>query len=194
MSLGHKFLLAFVPLLVAVDPIGVMPFYVGMVGKMDAKRRNDLLLQALATAWIGGTAFTLVGRALFGFLAITVNDFKIAGGLILLVLSIYDLLFANASREAAAPGAVPLGIPLIVGPAVLTSLLMEADVLGVPASLAAFTVNLAIVLAVFLAADRVRKLVGDGAMQATSKIFSLLLAAFAVMMLRTGLTAILRGT
>jgi multiple antibiotic resistance protein len=189
------FLLAFVPLFVAIDVIGVIPFYLGLVGGLDRPRKRRLLLQALATAWIGGFAFALLGTVTFNFLGITVADFKVAGGLILLVLSIYDLLFASASREppSETAGVVPLGMPLIVGPAVLTTLLIQVDAVGLPMALAAFTVNLAVVLGVFLIARRIGALVGQGGMAAVSKISSLLLAAIAVMMIRRGITEIVHA-
>ena len=95
----RNFGLAFVPLFVAIDVIGVLPFYVAIVGKMDAATRKRVLVQALLTAWLGGMGFALLGTWIFGFLGITVSDFKVAGGLILLVLAIYDLLFASATPQ-----------------------------------------------------------------------------------------------
>lgn len=194
-----RFLLAFVPLFVAIDVIGVLPFYVALVGDMDVAKRNRVLMQALATAWGGGIAFALLGTAIFDFLGITVADFKVAGGIILLVLAIYDLLFAKKSREPGATssqsvdtvGVVPLGMPLIAGPAVLTTVLIQVDAVGTVLALAAFTANLAIVLVVFLLAKRIAAIVGEGGMAAVSKVATLLLAAIAVMMIRMGLTEIL---
>ncbi len=190
-----RFLLAFVPLFVAIDVVGVLPFYLGLVGDLPVQRRNRILVQALATAWGGGIAFALVGTALFDFLGITVADFKVAGGVILLVLAIYDLLFKTKSREPATEtvGVVPLGMPLIAGPAVLTTVLIQVDAAGTTVALAAYTANLLVVLGVFLLAKRIAALIGDGGMVAVSKIATLLLAAIGVMMIRLGLTEILAG-
>src|SRR5438552_1370848 len=125
----HAFLIAFIPLLVAIDPIGVLPFYLSITSNLDAARRRSVLLQAMATAFAVGAGFVLLGQAMFSYLDITTSDFRVAGGLILLVLAIYDLLFASESRkvEGENVGVVPLGMPLIVGPAVLTTLELQAD-------------------------------------------------------------------
>lgn len=189
----RQFGLAFVPLFVAIDVIGVLPFYVAIVGDMDGTTRRRVLVQALVTAWIGGMAFAMLGTVVFDFLGITVSDFKVAGGLILLVLAIYDLLFASATREPPSDtvGVVPLGMPLIAGPAVLATLLIQVDAVGSVTGLAAYTVNLAIVLVVFLMAKRIARLVGEGAMKAVSKLATLLLAAIGVMMIRRGLFEII---
>jgi multiple antibiotic resistance protein len=193
MTYGHRFLLAFIPLFVAIDPIGVIPFYLSLTGALDAVTRRRVLLQAMATAFGVGVGFVLLGQAMFNYLDITTSDFRVAGGIILLVLSIYDLLFASESRkvEGANVGVVPLGIPLIVGPAVLTTLVLQADSGGMTTAILAFVVNLAIVLVVFLLARRILRLVGEGGMAAVSKIATLLLAAIAVMMIRRGITEII---
>src|SRR5574341_417790 len=101
MEAARLFALAFVPLFVAIDVIGVLPFYLAITSPMDEAARRRVLVQALATAWLGGVAFAMVGGLLFDFLGITVSDFKVAGGVILLVLSIYDLLFASKTRDPA---------------------------------------------------------------------------------------------
>lgn len=192
----RNFSLAFVPLFVAIDVIGVLPFFVSMTGNMPGERRRAVLSQALLTAWLGGIAFALLGLALFGFLGITVPDFKVAGGVILLVLAIYDLLFANQTREPPSDtvGVVPLGMPLIAGPAVLTTLLIQVDAAGTVPALLAYTANLLIVLLVFALARRIVSTVGNGAIQAISKVASLLLAAIGVMMIRRGLVEILASS
>lgn len=192
MSYGHAFLLAFLPLFVAIDPIGVLPFYVTLTDGMDAERRRVVLLQAMLTAFGVGAAFVLVGQALFQYLGITTSDFRVAGGAILLVLAIYDLLFAGESRKPTSQnvGVVPLGIPLIVGPAVLTTLVLQADASGRLPALLAFVANLTIVLIVFLLARRIVRLIGDGGAAAVGKIATLLLAAIAVMMIRVGILEI----
>jgi len=193
MTFSQKFLLAFIPLFVAIDPIGVIPFYLAITGGLDPERRRSVLLQAMATAFGVGAGFVFLGQAIFGYLDITTSDFRVAGGAILLVLSIYDLLFASESRkpEGENVGVVPLGIPLIVGPAVLTTLVLQADANGRFPALLAFIANLAIVLAVFLLARRINKIIGDGGAAAVGKIATLLLAAIAVMMIRRGILEII---
>ena len=193
MSLTHQFFLAFIPIFVAMDPIGILPIYIGFTGGLTFEQKRRATLQALGTASIFAILFLLVGGAFFRVLGITTDDFKIAGGLLLLILSIQDLLSAEKAQRKPAQdfGIVPLGIPLIVGPAVLTTELMLLNLYGALVVTAALLANLLLAALGLRFADNVRKLLGDGGIRAVSKIVSLLLAAMAVMMIRLGVQGII---
>jgi multiple antibiotic resistance protein len=123
----HDFLLAFIPLFVAVDVVALVPIYLGIGMPLDEAARLRLVLEATLTAAAVGLGFLLIGDAVLYFLGVTVGDFQVAGGLLLLVLSIYELIHPELPlrQPGAHPGVVPLGIPMIVGPAVLTTLLTD---------------------------------------------------------------------
>ena len=106
----------------------------------------------------------------------------------LLVFAINDLLFSEKGKRTTTPtmGVVPLGIPLVVGPAVLTSIIVTVDTYGYIPTVASLVVNLIIVWVVFLKSNFIYRLMGDGGSKAFAKVASLLLAAIAVMMLRRG--------
>src|SRR5438552_1699131 len=118
-------LLTFIPLFVAVDVVAVVLVYLGIGMPLDETARRRLVLEATMTAAAIGLGFLLVGDAVLHFLGVTVGDFQVAGGVLLLVLSIYDLLHPELPlrQPGAHLGVVPLGIPMIVGPATLTTLL-----------------------------------------------------------------------
>ena len=80
------FLLAFIPLFVAVDPIGLTSIFVGMTRDSVPERRSRLAGQATFTAALVAVGFVFLGKFIFQALGITVADFQVAGGLILLVL------------------------------------------------------------------------------------------------------------
>ena len=188
-------ILTFVPLFVATDPVGLVPFYLAVSSGKDARGRRKVLLGAVLTALIVGVAFLFIGKAVLGLLGVTVDDFKVAGGLLLLVLSVKDILSRQeASSISADPtGAVPLGVPLIAGPAVLTGLVMLSDAHGYLPCLVSFVANLAIVALFFWQSSNLMRLLGRAVTGAASKVASLLLAAYAVMMMREGLLAIFPG-
>ena len=123
----------------------------------------------------------------------TVGDFQVAGGVVLLVLSIYDLLHPETPlrQSGARLGVVPLGIPLIVGPAVLTTLLTVARTHGYLVTLVAFVLNLAIVWAALRWASLLGRLLGEAGARAVAKVFALILAAIGVTFIRRGLMAAL---
>src|SRR2546428_257291 len=125
-------LLTFIPLFVAVDVVAVVLVYLGIGMPLDETARRRLVLEATMTAAAIGLGFLLVGDAVLHFLGVTVGDFQVAGGVLLLVLSIYDLLHPELPlrQPGAHLGVVPLGIPMIVGPATLTTLLTLARTYG----------------------------------------------------------------
>ena len=186
----QTFLLAFIPMLVAFDAIGTVPIYLGLTQGISDIEKKKLVLQATLAALIICVVFLFVGDAILDFLGITVNDFRIAGGIILLVISITDLLFyASRSRDVKPEdiGIVPLGIPLIAGPAVLTTILISNDSFGSLYTIVCLALNLLISFLSLANARFVKKILGEAGSKAFAKVASLLLAAIAVMMIRIGL-------
>ena len=195
MNLATNFLIAFIPIFVAMDAVGVLPFYVSIVEGLEKENRKKILYQAVITAGIVGILFIFLGKIVFNILGVTVADFKVAGGLILLVLSTNDLLFADKKRRQPneTPGAVPLGMPLIVGPAVLTALIVQVDHVGITTTVMAFAVNLIITFLIFASAGPIVKTLRKSGTQAVSKLANLLLAAIAVMTIRMGIIEIVQS-
>jgi multiple antibiotic resistance protein len=129
-----------------------------------------------------------LGEFIFRVLGITEDDFKIAGGLILLVLAISDIRATTTTRsEPLMTGVVPLGVPLIVGPAVLTTILVLMEHHGVFPTVVSFSANLLIVWGSLKVATRLMLILGKDGILAISKIMCLLLASIAIMMIRIGI-------
>ena len=191
----QNFLLAFIPLFVAIDVLGTLPLFLGLTEGITEKRRKRLIIDATLTALVISLVFLGSGKLLFSFLGITENDFRIAGGLVLLVLAINDLLFSHDTARKnpeTTIGVVPIGIPLIMGPAALTTILILVDSYGTIWTVASIIINLIIVWVVFRNADQVLKILGKAGSRAFAKVASLFLAAIAVMMIRVGITEILK--
>ncbi|HAS16825.1 MAG TPA: MarC family protein [Nitrospiraceae bacterium] len=133
--------------------------------------------------------FLFVGKGIFMILGITISDFQIAGGLILLVIAITDIIFSHQMSRKPHPsvGTVPIGTPLIAGPASLTTLIMLNDIFGISMTIFSLVVNLIIVWIIFSFSNRILSFLGEGGARATSKVVSLFLAAIAVMIIRRGI-------
>ena len=184
----QKFLLAFIPVFVAIDPIGLVAIFMGLgTGASHEHRRRQAFL-GLFTGVLVAAGFIFLGKAIFAALGITVADFQVAGGLILLALAVRELVgFGRADRDADKEfGVVPLGMPLIAGPALLTALLILIDSVGVVFTLLSLIVNLAIVEIALCNADRFARLMGRQGLRGVSKIIALLLAAIAISLIRRG--------
>ncbi len=189
-----EFTKAFVPLFVAFNALGVVPLFISLTQDIEEDKKRRLARDATFAAGILAVIIALVGQALFRFLGITVNDFRTAGGLILLVLSINDLIFSNdRRRDAERLGIVPIGIPLIVGPAALTTVLILVDSYGQLLTFIVLGLNLLIAFTLFYYSSLVARLLGPSGSKAFAKVASLFLAAIAAAMIRVGLTNILHG-
>jgi multiple antibiotic resistance protein len=191
----EAFLLAFIPLFVAIDALGVLPLFVGLTEGMAAAERRRLIIQATATAFIVSLAFLVAGKVLFAFLGITEDDFRVGGGVVLLVLAVHDLLFSvdDERRPDATIGVVPIGIPLIMGPAALTTIIVVVNAYGYALAVASLLTNLVIVWLVFSRAEAVSRALGVAGARAVAKVVALFLTGIAVMMIRTGIQAMIRG-
>jgi len=186
--------LTFIPLFVAVDAFGVLPIFVGLTEGLGKKEKNRIVIQSIWTASVVAVVFVLIGKLIFRFLGITIADFMIAGGAILFCISITDIINPTKTRRIPADnlGSVPLGIPLIVGPAVLTTSLVLESQYGLPATIISILLNILIASAVFRQSHHLIKFLGDAGSKALSKVMSLLLAAIAVMLIRHGLEQVLK--
>jgi multiple antibiotic resistance protein len=190
-----EFLLCFVPLFIAVDAIGVLPLFVSLTEGMEKKHKQTVIFQSVVTASIVAVIFLWFGPVLLRFLGVTVSDFMVAGGILLLAISLSDLLSGEKKQRQADPeslGAVPIGIPLIAGPAVLTTCILLADIYGHWITTAAIVLNIAIVGFLFMTAEYITRKFGRTGTKTVSKLASLLLAAIAVMLIRRGLTEFLQ--
>jgi len=185
-----SFWLCFVPLFVAVDAIGLLPLFINLTEGMGKKIVRKIIVQSMITALAVALVFIAVGTGIFRFLNISVADFMIAGGTLLFGISVRDILSSEKKLldvDTESVGAVPIGVPLITGPAVLTtSLLLINEHSAVITSLA-LAANILIVGSMFLMAPLIYRVLGKTGSKAISKIVSLLLAAIGVMIVRRGI-------
>jgi multiple antibiotic resistance protein len=186
----EPFLLAFIPLFVAIDVFGVLPLFVALTDGMDDARRKKLTLEATVTAFAISVVFLAAGKLLFSFLGITESDFRVGGGVVLLVLAVKDLLFSKERERdpESTVGVVPIGIPLIMGPAALTTIIILVDSYGYIPTIASLVVNMAVVFAVFSQSKVVTQVLGNAGSRAVAKVAALFLAGIAIMMIRSGIT------
>lgn len=183
-----NFLLTFTAVFVALDIIGTLPVYISITRGLDRPARNRIVNQSMVVAAVVAILFMVGGRALFGFLGIQLSDFKIAGGIVLLLISLADLLGGPESvqKTSGSTGIVPLAVPLISGPAVLTALTIQVESSGYPITVLAMLLNYAIAWVVLIQSERIERWIGKDGTVVVSKIAALLLAAIAVSMIRAG--------
>jgi multiple antibiotic resistance protein len=186
---AQYFVLTFVPLFIVIDAVGILPFVISLSEDMSTRERHKMIHVATITATIVGLVFLFFGQLLLRAMSISVGSFAIAGGLILLALSIKHMttgrMIELIKEEMVA--VVPIGTPLTVGPATITTLLLLATQYPVYMVLVAFALNMLIAWAIFMVGGQIGRFLGQGGLKAVSRVFSLLLAAIAVTMIIRGL-------
>ena len=191
------FLLCFVPLFVAVDALGVLPIFISLTEGLTPSQKRKVLIQSLLTASAVALVFLAIGPTILTALNITVSDFMVAGGLLLLVISLSDLLTGEKRQRIVDPetlGAVPLGVPIITGPAVLTTSVLLTNVHGMGITTLALLANIGIAGIIFWFAQPITRFLGNAGTMILSKMASLFLATIAVMLIRRGLVEIITST
>jgi len=190
----NNFWLCFVPLFVAVDALGLLPVFMGLTQELPRARIRRIIFESVITAMIVALVFLFIGKGILTLLGITVADFMIAGGALLFVLSLSDLIAAEKRRvqvDQEEVGAVPLGVPLIVGPGVLTTTILLINQHGLIPTVSATIVNIVIAGMVFWMSGSINRILGRAGTRTISKLSSLILAAIGVMMVRKGIMLLL---
>jgi len=184
------FLRSFIPVFIALDVLGVLPLYAAFSMDLDEKRRRRVLRESIITAFFVTLGFVLLGNRILTYLNIAIEDFLIAGGIILFIIAVRDLI--GPAREDLAGqedlfAVVPLGVPLLAGPALLATSLIIFNSFGIGYVLVSLVLNLLIAGAVFKYSLTILRFVSRRWVVAMSKVFLLFLASIAVMFVRTGL-------
>lgn len=188
------YLTSFISILVAINAPGVLPIFISFTEEIAGERKR-IAGQSVLTAFLVATGFMLLGRIIFSAIGIAVEDFMIAGGILLLIFSIVDIVFPESRGRqvsSATLGVVPIGTPLLAGPATLTTTLVLVGNYGYLPVIVSLLLNFLLAWVILFKAEKVIKFIGINGAQAVAKVGSLLLAAIAVKLIRSGLFAIMK--
>lgn len=191
------FWLSFLPIFMAVNAIGLIPIFLGLTIELRREQTHKIIIETVITAAVVALVFLAIGSLLFRVLGITAADFMIAGGALIFVISLMELVTVEGTKSQhinpESLGAVPLGVPLIVGPAVLTTILILLPQQGYIAVITATVANILIAGIMMWFSQPIIRLLGKSGTRAIAKVSDLVLAAIAVMMIRRGLEIYFSG-
>lgn len=193
MEIFNTFLLTFIPLFVAVDAPAIVPIYISLVDGLPESDKKKIARQSVITAFFVALSFLFLGNIFFSILGIGLEDFMIAGGILLLILSISEILRVKEREFTVSEtlGVVPIGTPLLAGPATLTTLIILAGTYGYPMVILSLFLNLLIAWIMIEKAQTVVKIFGIHGIKAFAKVMALLLSAIAISLIKRGLVKIL---
>lgn len=178
-----------------MDPLGVLPAFVQITSSLPSKKRSQVLALSVLTAGVVGLLFIPMGPLVLSSLGLKNGDFQIAGGLLILLVALRDIVLNQKifqGKDLQGMGVVPIGIPLLVGPAVLTTLILLLDRFSPLAVAACLVLNLLLAWCAFAFSSRLMRWMGATGSLVVSKLAALLLSAYAVMMIRVGFSSIFK--
>ncbi len=187
------YFVTFIPIFLAVDIIGTVPLFLGLTESLNKKQKNKILTDSVVTATVIAVIFIFLGKFILRSLGITIDDFRIAGGVLLFILSVY-LLMPGKSRDFISMsmgediGIFPLATPLITGPAVLVTTMMLLNTFGILITLTSLILNMIFAWLVLKYSSLLIKIMGTSGVKAFSKISYIFLAAIGVMIVREGIS------
>ena len=201
--MAELFLAAFTTFFVVIDPPGCAPIYASLTTDAPPRERRAMAIRAVAVAASILVVFALVGEQLLSALGISLDAFRIAGGIMLFVIAI-DMVFERRTerREARAQEVIdapeiedvsifPMAMPMIAGPgSIATVMLLVSRAKGVEASLVvlgALAAVLALTLAALLAAGPMMRVLGHKVEAVVTRLLGVLLAALAAQFVIDGL-------
>jgi MarC family membrane protein len=196
--MSHTITSAFILLLLVLDPFGTLPIFISVMRGVAPQRRVWVALREACMAFAVLLAFMLGGRTFLELMRLSERSLEVAGGVILLLLSI-RIIFASGRRlfddEAATPSAdrepflFPIAVPLLAGPSAMATVLLLAS--RQPAQLmdwvAALAAAMAVCAAVLLASQPLHRWLGESVVTAIEKLMGLVLCAIAVEMILAGI-------
>ena len=192
---------AFVTMLVVIDPIAIVPIFLALTPGMDSKQRARIALRAVVVAGLLLALFAFFGKAVLGFIGISMPAFRVAGG-ILLFLTAMDMLFERRTKrredssepepeEHNDPSVFPMAIPLIAGPGAIASvILLVGQKPGGEGlvSILAITAVILLVMYIFLRLSSVlERAMGKVVINVITRVLGMLLAALSVQFVLDGL-------
>lgn len=196
---------ALLTLFVVMDPVGLAPVFIALAGNNSAAEQKRMALRAVQVA--GGVLFTfaLLGPRLLSYLGISLDAFRIAGGLLLFKIAV-DMIFAHRQRETEEEKAeaslrndisvFPLAIPLLAGPGAMTSVMIltaEAKMVngGLLIVLAAVTMVLLLTYIALATAGHLARMLGQTGVNVVTRVLGVLLSALAVQYVADGVLDLL---
>jgi len=175
------------------DPFGTVPIFMAVTEDIP-EHRKKIVRQSILVATVILFVFAYVGWVIFAALGITINDFRIAGGIILFAVA-FDHLGGRKEKTSAEPSQIavfPLATPLLAGPGAISTVVILANPPYGP--FLAFVVIVLNSLLAFLILDRsawVQRILGANGTRALTSITALLIAALAVSFVREGIVNII---
>ena len=178
---------ALLALFIVMDPFSSVPVFISLTRKNSPKKRLEAAGIAGMVAAGVLVGFLLLGPLALSFMGIRFESFEIAGGVLMLIISLTFALGIEFGKKEDTPvEAVLIGVPLLSGPGTMLTSILLASTLGMENVIVAGLLSCLLCYAMLIASSRIYKIIGKNGLEILSRVMGVLLAAFAVEFIRKG--------
>ena len=186
-----EFIKASIALFIIVDPLGNIPIFVGLTEKLGQTQRQRVFNVATLVGVVLLLVFAFTGLEILSIFGLSIYSFEVAGGILLLIISIRILISGSFHEETETPesiGAVPIAMPLLVGPGAITTTIFNLQAYGIIITILAVVVVLAITWVILRFMHRIYRFLGKTGAIVIARVMALFIAAIAIQYILTGVT------
>jgi multiple antibiotic resistance protein len=178
-------------LFIVVDPLGNIPIFMSLTEKMSKDKKRKTFNTATLTGIILLLVFVFVGQEIFSIFGVSIFSFEVAGGILLLIIAIRLLItgkIIDIDESPESVGAVPIAMPLLVGPGAITTVIFNLQQYGIALTSLAIIITLVITWIILRSADKVYHFLGHSGSLVIARVNALFIAAIAIQYILVGIT------
>ena len=182
---------AVIALFIIVDPFGNIPIFIGLTENVPETQRKKVYNTATLVGVVLLLVFAFTGQEILNIFGLSIYAFEVAGGILLLIVAVRILISGTRDSTDSSPeslGAVPIAIPLLVGPGAITTTIFNLQVYGTEAAILSVLIVLGLTWVILRFINRIYKFLGKTGSLVISRVMALLIAAIAVQYILIGVT------
>jgi multiple antibiotic resistance protein len=182
---------AAIALFIIVDPFGNIPIFVGLTNKMPDGPRKKVYNTATLVSFVLLLVFAFTGQEILNIFGLSIYSFEIAGGILLIIIAIRILISGSINENVESPesiGAVPIAIPLLVGPGAITTTMFNLQAYGIITAILAVVIVLSFTWVILRFINKIYGFLGKTGSLIIARVMALLISAIAIQYILTGIT------
>ncbi|MCW4003087.1 MAG: MarC family protein [Candidatus Bathyarchaeota archaeon] len=182
---------AAIALFIIVDPFGNIPIFVGLTEKIDVDQKKKVFNTATLIGFVLLLVFAFTGQEILTLFGLSIFSFEVAGGILLLIIAIRILISGTKQEEVESPeslGAVPIAIPLLVGPGAITTTIFNLQAYGSIIAILSVLIVLSITWVILRFINKIYRFLGKTGSLVIARVMALFIAAIAIQYILDGVT------
>ena len=181
---------AIISLFIIVDPFGNIPVFVGLTKNMTEAQRKKTYNTAMLVAFVLLLVFAFTGQEILTIFGLSIYSFEVAGGILLLIIAVRILIsgFHESTESPESLGAVPIAMPLLVGPGAITTTILNLQAYGIAITILAVIIVLSVTWAILRNINGIYKVLGRTGSLVIARVMALIIAGIAVQYILAGIT------